>query len=182
MSLRPIVRHTILALVGIALLIAHTGCVQVGPTAEPVMISFACSEEEEAYYASLLEAFGKEHRHITVEFVRPQRFQWPDADVFDMSPFSRRFMDQDGFAVLDLRPYLEHDDAFARQELARMVRDLAWSAGTSCRMVELRTEDQIPTTADGKEIFMGRIIHAKLTGKPDIVAGDPHYGLAAVAN
>jgi N-methylhydantoinase A/oxoprolinase/acetone carboxylase beta subunit len=73
-------------------------------------------------------------------------------------------------------------DAFAREELARMVRNLAWAAGTSTRVVELETEDQIPTTANGKEIFMGRIIHAKLTGQPDIVAGDHHYRLAAAAN
>jgi N-methylhydantoinase A/oxoprolinase/acetone carboxylase beta subunit len=73
-------------------------------------------------------------------------------------------------------------DAFARKEVARMVRELAWAAGTSNRLVELRTEDQIPTTADGKEIFMGRIIHAKLTGQPDIIAGDNHQGLAAAAN
>ena len=73
-------------------------------------------------------------------------------------------------------------DTFAREELARMVRDLAWAAGTSSRVVELKTEDQIPNTADGKQIFMGRIIHAKLTGQPDIVAADNHYRLAAVAN
>jgi len=73
-------------------------------------------------------------------------------------------------------------DAFAREELARMVRNLAWAAGTSTRVVELETEDQIPTTANGKQIFMGRIIHAKLTGQPDIVTGDTHYRLAAAAN
>ena len=73
-------------------------------------------------------------------------------------------------------------DAFAREEVARMVRDLAWAAGTSCRAVELKTEDQIPTTADGKQIFMGLIIHAKLTGQPYIVAGDDHQQLATSAN
>ena len=73
-------------------------------------------------------------------------------------------------------------DAFAREQLARMVRDQAWAAGTSCRVVELKTEDQIPTTADGKQIFMGRIIHAKLTGQPDIVTRDHPYRLAAAAN
>jgi N-methylhydantoinase A/oxoprolinase/acetone carboxylase beta subunit len=73
-------------------------------------------------------------------------------------------------------------DAFAREELARMVRNLAWDAGTSSRVVELKTEDQIPTTADGRQIFMGRIIHAKLTGRPDMVTGDHNYRLAAVAN
>jgi hypothetical protein len=73
-------------------------------------------------------------------------------------------------------------DAFAREQLARMVRDLAWAAGTSSRVVELKTEDQIPTAADGKQIFMGRIIHAKLTGQPDIVTGDNHYRMAAAVN
>jgi N-methylhydantoinase A/oxoprolinase/acetone carboxylase beta subunit len=73
-------------------------------------------------------------------------------------------------------------DAFAREELAQMVRNLAGAAGTSSRVVELRTEDQIPTTADGKQIFMGRIIHAKLSGQPDRVAGDHSYRLTAVAN
>jgi hypothetical protein len=29
---------------------------------------------------------------------------------------------------------------------------------------------------------MGRIIHAKLTGQPDIVAGDSQHRLAAAAN
>jgi N-methylhydantoinase A/oxoprolinase/acetone carboxylase beta subunit len=76
----------------------------------------------------------------------------------------------------------EEADIFAREEVARLVRDLAWSAGTSSRVVELKTEDQIPTTADGKEIFMGRIIRAKLTGQPDIVAGNDHQRLAAAAN
>jgi N-methylhydantoinase A/oxoprolinase/acetone carboxylase beta subunit len=76
----------------------------------------------------------------------------------------------------------EEADSFAREEVARLVRDLAWAAGTSSRVVELKTEDQIPTTADGKEIFMGRIIRAKLTGQPDIVAGNDHQRLAAAAN
>ncbi len=36
-------------------------------------------------------------------------------------------------------------DAFAREQLARMVRNPARAAGTSSRVVELKTEDQIPT-------------------------------------
>ncbi len=73
-------------------------------------------------------------------------------------------------------------DAFARTELARMVRDLARAAGTSSRVVKLKTEDQIPATANGKQIFMGRIIYAKLTGQPDIVTRDNHCRLAAAAS
>ena len=67
-------------------------------------------------------------------------------------------------------------DAFAREQLARMVRNPAPAAGTSSRVVELKTEVQIPTTDDGKQIFMGRINHAKLPGRHDIVTGDNHCG------
>jgi hypothetical protein len=73
-------------------------------------------------------------------------------------------------------------DAFARGELANMVRDLARTAGTSAQVVELKTADKISTTADGMQIFMGRTIRAKLTGRPDIVAKDNHYRTAAAAN
>ena len=73
-------------------------------------------------------------------------------------------------------------DAFARDELASMVRALAWTAGTSSRVVELKTVDKISTSADGMQIFMGRTIRAKLSGRPDIVAKDNHYRMAAAAN
>lgn len=86
--------------------------------------------------------------------------------------------------LADAKHFLKFDDAdtFARDELARMVRELARMAGTSARVVELRTEDKLPTTADGKQIFMGRTIYAKLTGQPDIVVKNNHPGKAAAAN
>ncbi len=62
----------------------------------------------------------------------------------------------------------EAADAFARKTLTRMVRDLAQAAGTSCRTVELKTLDQVPVTACGDPIFMGRIIKGSLTGQPDL--------------
>jgi hypothetical protein len=73
-------------------------------------------------------------------------------------------------------------DTFARDELTSLVRDLARTAGTSSRRVELKTVDKISTTADGMRIFMGRTIRAKLTGRPDNVAKDNHYRMAATAN
>jgi hypothetical protein len=88
----------------------------------------------------------------------------------------------EGLAGAKHFPKFEEADTFAREEVARLVRKLARAAGTSSRVVELRTEDQIPTTADGKEIFMGRIIRAKLTGRPDLVAGNDHQRLAAAAS
>jgi N-methylhydantoinase A/oxoprolinase/acetone carboxylase beta subunit len=76
----------------------------------------------------------------------------------------------------------EEADAFAREELTRLVRSIARDAGTSCRAVELRIEDRVPTTADGMQVFMGRIIHAKLVGQPDIVAVNNRCSIAAAAN
>jgi len=73
-------------------------------------------------------------------------------------------------------------DAFARDELGRMVRVLARAAGTSSRVVVLRTEDKISTSANGMQIFMGRSIHAKLTGQPDIVVKNNQYRMKADAN
>jgi ABC-type glycerol-3-phosphate transport system substrate-binding protein len=118
------IRRMALILVTLGLLIAHTACVQVGPTAEPVTITFACSEEQEEHYSALLEAFAEKHGHITVEFVRPPRSRWPDADVLDVGPFTRRYMDQQDFAVLDLRPYLEHDDTFSREDFDPKLFDM----------------------------------------------------------
>lgn len=60
-------------------------------------------------------------------------------------------------------------DAFVRRELTRLVRDQARAAGTSAHMVDLKTVDQIPHTADGSPIFIARRIQAKLKGRPDLV-------------
>jgi hypothetical protein len=61
-------------------------------------------------------------------------------------------------------------DAFAREEITRLVRGQALSAGTGSREVELRTEDKMASTAGGRPIFLGRSIHAKISGRPDAVA------------
>lgn len=71
----------------------------------------------------------------------------------------------------------EEADAFAKKELAGMVRTLARQAGTSNRTVTIDTEDQLPADAGGHPIFIGRIIKARLTGPPDRVAA----GVPAVA-
>lgn len=88
----------------------------------------------------------------------------------------------DGLAGARHFQKFEEADAFARQELIRLVRSMARDAGTSSRKVELQIEDRLPTTADGKRIFMGRIIHAQLIGQPDIVAADNRHRIAAVPN
>ncbi len=63
----------------------------------------------------------------------------------------------------------EEADAFARETLSDRVKAMALEAGTTCQQVVLRTEDQIPKTANGDPIFMARIIKAKIIGRPDRV-------------
>ena len=82
--------------------------------------------------------------------------------------------EQDGFIVEGIAGTgqfrnFNDADSFARKELTRTVRELALLAGTSCQEVVLQTRDQIPTTASGDQIFMGRTFQASLTGRPDIV-------------
>ncbi len=60
-------------------------------------------------------------------------------------------------------------DAFAREELVRMIRALGQQAGTSCTRVILETHDRIPKTTSGDPVFMGRVIQGTLTGRPDRV-------------
>ncbi len=68
----------------------------------------------------------------------------------------------------------EEADAFAKNELAGMVRSLAEAAGTNTRTVTIETEDQLPVDAGGHPIFIGRILRARLSGPPDrVVAGAP---------
>ncbi|WP_299977852.1 DUF1638 domain-containing protein [Desulfobacula sp.] len=82
--------------------------------------------------------------------------------------------DQGGFIVEGIagtRQFRNFEDAdrFARKELIRIVRKRALASGTSSQKVILKTKDQIPTTASGDPIFMGRTLYASLTGRPDIV-------------
>jgi N-methylhydantoinase A/oxoprolinase/acetone carboxylase beta subunit len=75
----------------------------------------------------------------------------------------------------------EAADDYARNELIHLVRNLARSAGTSNQSVRLKIDDSIATSADGSQIFMGRTLHAKLIGPPDMVVKSDYYNMAAVA-
>jgi N-methylhydantoinase A/oxoprolinase/acetone carboxylase beta subunit len=86
--------------------------------------------------------------------------------------------DQGGFileGIAGTRQFKEFDEAdqSARMHLTRMVREMARAAGTSCQTVLLETHDQIPKTAGGEPVFMGRTLLATLTGRPDQVPADP---------
>jgi hypothetical protein len=55
-------------------------------------------------------------------------------------------------------------------------------AGTSSRAEESKIEDKTSAAADGTQVFLGRISHAKLTGQPDVVVKANQYRMAAAAN
>jgi N-methylhydantoinase A/oxoprolinase/acetone carboxylase beta subunit len=88
----------------------------------------------------------------------------------------------DGLAGVRHFKKFEDADAFARDELVQRVRDLARIAGTSAQAVQLKIKDKIPKTADGKQIFLSRTIHANLTGRPDIVVKQNLHSKTAPSN
>ena len=62
----------------------------------------------------------------------------------------------------------EAADEYARREVVRIVRHSARSAGTGANTVEIRTEDNLTTTADGQKLFMGRTVYATIKGRPSL--------------
>jgi N-methylhydantoinase A/oxoprolinase/acetone carboxylase beta subunit len=93
--------------------------------------------------------------------------------------------DQGGFIVEGVAgthqfKNFDNADCFARKELIQIVKKQALASGTSCQKVILKTKDQMPTTAGGDPIFMGRIIYASLTGQPDIVLKQHPYKIKAI--
>ncbi len=78
---------------------------------------------------------------------------------------------------------IEQADAFARQRLVEMVRELARQAGTSTRRISLAVEDQLPEDAGGHPIFIGRWLRASLSGPPDrVVVSAPEQQENRIAN
>ena len=63
------------------------------------------------------------------------------------------------------------EDAYrhAVEALKQAVLDSARQAGTSETHVDVHTDDRIARTAEGAEIFLERVIQARLCGAPDIV-------------
>lgn len=84
------------------------GCAAVAPTPEPITITFAHPTFGQEYYEALVEEFGKEYPHITVESVPPET---DDADVFVSSPFAlEELRTEDSIVSLDL--FIEQDPSF----------------------------------------------------------------------
>jgi multiple sugar transport system substrate-binding protein len=113
---RRLTWRSILVLIILCLAVAQAGCIQITPTPEPVTIRFPASAEQEAYYESLIEAFNGEQPHITVKLVRPQQFGLAEADIWELSPFARRFLLQQDIETLDLSPFVEGGESFERQD------------------------------------------------------------------
>ena len=56
----------------------------------------------------------------------------------------------------------------ASEALLEEITGLARSAGTSETEAEIQNEDRITKTADGSELFLERVLTAKITGPPDL--------------
>jgi len=100
----------------LGLLFSQAGCVHITPTPEPATVRFMCPAEQHAHYEPLIEQFTRKNKHITIELVKPVGYRWPEADVFETSPFMRRFMGaEEEFGVIDLLPYVDQGE-FERQD------------------------------------------------------------------
>jgi hypothetical protein len=64
---------------------------------------------------------------------------------------------------------MEEAHRYATRELQRLVRSSAREAGTSQTTVQTQTRDRISPAADGTEVFIERIVSARLSGAPDLV-------------
>lgn len=102
------------------LLLALAGCARAVPTPEPVLLSFACLEQEAAFYEPLAEAYSREHPNVTVQVLpRPyqalQRMEATQADVFAL-PAGLQGRHERG-DLLSLDTWLAGDDSFHQEDL-----------------------------------------------------------------
>ncbi len=104
-------------------LMSGAGCVSRTPTPEPITISFVCAEQQEAFFQPLVETFRQTHRHIQIEFVRPERFGPARADVLSVSPFMRRFA-QGQLDTIDLSSFIAQDTSFDLADLYPQALDM----------------------------------------------------------
>lgn len=85
--------------------------------------------------------------------------------------------DQEGGFLIDglagVRRFGDLDDAeaFAKQELGQIVRDMAHASGTSQTEIKIEIRDHSARSVQGDEIFLERCIQAQLVGKPDLALG-----------
>ncbi len=96
----------------LALLLFATACscAKAPPPAEPVTITFAYPDAEEAYYETLIAEFNEIYPHITIEDVPDYSFN-EDVDAFFVSPFGlSNLLEQE--ALLNLAPLIQQDDSF----------------------------------------------------------------------
>jgi putative heme iron utilization protein len=68
---------------------------------------------------------------------------------------------------------IEEAQAYARDKLAQAVRHAARAAGSAETRVDIESRDRIGAAVDGTEIFLERILTARLVGRPDVSLGAP---------
>ncbi len=71
----------------------------------------------------------------------------------------------------DSPSFRDFDEAekYAKKMLTDKVLSMALEAGTSSKDIKFKIRDQIPTLADGEQLFLRRTIFASLKGRPDLV-------------
>ncbi len=74
----------------------------------------------------------------------------------------------DGLAGAQRFGDLDDAETFAKEELGRIVRNVAQAAGTSQTKVKIEIRDQSARSVQGDEIFLERRVQAQLIGKPDL--------------
>ena len=100
----------------VLVLLQLSACAEPTPTPEPVTIRFAHIDFDEEHYAQLVEAFGKEYPHITVELI-PSTWQElselrPDqADAFVANRGLEWVLEKQG-ELLSLDPWIDRDQSF----------------------------------------------------------------------
>jgi len=67
---------------------------------------------------------------------------------------------------------LEEAQSHAVKQLRIAVLASAAANGTSQRRVEVTVRDRVASVTDGGEIFIGRVLEAKLTGRPDLALNE----------
>ena len=74
------------------------------------------------------------------------------------------------YGLPDAPVFVDFEDAhqYAIEELQKVARETAHEAGTSESRVEIMVEDQVAPLADGGQIFLGRTLEARVSGRPDI--------------
>ena len=116
----------------VCLMFLVAGCADLSFLAprEPVTIRFVTTGDA-AYYAPLIEAFQREHKHITVDLVAPTGVgpgQFADFDILVVPQFALNFLMDAGYPI-DLGTFMTEDADFRLEDFYTTGVDLLSTGG-----------------------------------------------------